>query len=103
EDDTRDRNVTGVQTCTLQISHADGKALQAVTERKETGEIVELQVPPSLTRDGSLRLTWQTKDESQLNWRQHSRLNEVWLIKKEQIGRASCRERVEKTEVFDIL
>lgn len=64
-------------------THADGKALEPVTERKETGEMVELRVPPSLTRDGALSLTWQTKDESHLNWRQHSRLNEIWLIKKE--------------------
>lgn len=62
-------------------TRADGETLEAVTERKETGEIVELSVPRSLTKDGSLKLTWQKKDESHLNWRRHSRLNEVWLIK----------------------
>lgn len=62
-------------------TYADGEALTPVTERKETGEIVELTVPRSLTRDGSLVLSWEIKDESHLNWRQHSRLNEVWLIK----------------------
>uniref|UniRef100_UPI0035669DD4 hypothetical protein n=1 Tax=Fodinibius sp. TaxID=1872440 RepID=UPI0035669DD4 len=63
-------------------TYADGQALEAVTERKETGEIVELNVPRTLTRDGALRLTWEMKDERHLNWRQHSRLNEIWLIKK---------------------
>lgn len=64
-------------------TYADGQPLEAVTERKETGEIVELNVPRSLTRDGTLKLTWETKDERLLNWRQHSRLNEIWLINKE--------------------
>ncbi|WP_084088074.1 hypothetical protein [Fodinibius roseus] len=62
-------------------TYADGQPLEAVTERKETGEIIELDVPRTLTRDGTLRLTWQNKDERHLNWRQHSRLNEIWLIK----------------------
>lgn len=61
---------------------ADGQELEPISERKETGEVVEISVPRSLTKDGSLRLTWEKIDESHLNWRQHSRLNELWLIKK---------------------
>lgn len=48
---------------------------------KETGEIKEFPVPQSLTKSGVLTIRFREIDESHLNWRQHSRLNEAWLIK----------------------
>jgi hypothetical protein len=57
----------------------DGKRVEGVKK----GEFFEFNVPVESLRDGRLELTWQIpKDEGHLNWRQHSRLAEVWLLKK---------------------
>lgn len=48
---------------------------------KETGGIKEFPIPASLIQSGNLTITFREIDESHLNWRQHSRLNEAWLIK----------------------
>ena len=50
---------------------------------KEIGEIREFDVPAAALADGKLELTFdRPADEVDLNWRQQSRLSEVWLIKK---------------------
>ena len=47
------------------------------------GETAEFMVPPQSVRDRKLVLTWdRPTDEGHLNWRQHSRLAEVWLVKR---------------------
>lgn len=49
---------------------------------KEMGEFTEFPVPSRHIQDRKLRLTWdQPTDEAHLNWRHHSRLSEVWLLK----------------------
>lgn len=49
---------------------------------KQMGEFKEFPVDPKFIRDGKLTLTWdEPRDEEHLNWRQKSRLAEVWLIK----------------------
>ena len=48
---------------------------------KEIGEIKEFPVPEDMVKDGRLTLTWDRPDERHLNWRQHSRITEIWLIK----------------------
>lgn len=50
---------------------------------KELGEIKEFPVPESVLGDGKLIVTWERPDERHLNWRQHSRITEIWLIKAE--------------------
>lgn len=56
-------------------------APQPVTGIK-TGELVEIPIPAEAIREGSLVLTWDApENEAHLNWRQHSRLAEVWLLK----------------------
>lgn len=71
--------VTGNSECPLR---ADGEKLTPTTYSKEIGEFKEFPVPAELTADGELRLTWDTIDESHLNWRQHSHAAEVWLLKR---------------------
>jgi len=57
----------------------DGKPAQG----QKTNDFFEFVVPPEAYADGQIELTWDIpKDESHLNWRQRSRLAEVWLIKK---------------------
>ncbi len=50
---------------------------------KETGEIKEFPVPEDMVKDGKLTITWDRPHEGHLNWRKHSRITEIWLIKGE--------------------
>lgn len=60
----------------------DGEVVEPTRDSRELGELREYPVPAGLLADGRLRLTFDPVDESHLNWRQHSRLNEVWLLKR---------------------
>ena len=61
----------------------DGDRVTPSVDGKEVGEFKEFEVPPKLSRDGRLVLTWDSPtNESHLNWRQKSRVAEVWLIKR---------------------
>lgn len=61
---------------------ADGHLLSPTRQGKEVGEINELSVPPNLFEDGKLLITFDPlPEEAHLNWRQQSRVSEVWLLK----------------------
>jgi hypothetical protein len=62
---------------------ANGQLLISTNDVKlEIGQRKEFSVPPSLIKDGTLVLTFDPPtDEEDLNWRQQSRLSEVWLLK----------------------
>lgn len=61
----------------------DGRRIQPTVNGREMHAYKEFPVPAGLIFDGALELTWdQAGDESHLNWRQQSRLAEVWLIKR---------------------
>ncbi|MBI2432711.1 MAG: hypothetical protein HYV26_07570 [Candidatus Hydrogenedentes bacterium] len=62
---------------------ADGERLTPGRYEKEIGGIKEFSVPKQLTADRKLTVTFDRPEESQLNWRQQSRLAEVWLIRQE--------------------
>ena len=50
--------------------------------RHEIGEFEEFVVPAELVKDGKLELTFdRLPEEAHLNWRQQSRVSEVWLLK----------------------
>jgi hypothetical protein len=70
--------VTGYGDCLLR---ANGERLQPSLYNKGIGELKEFAVPPALTQTGTLLITWDDINEEHLNWRQHSRVTEVWLIK----------------------
>jgi len=60
----------------------DGEAADAPADRVEMGQTQDFAVPAKHIQDRKLVLTWdQPTDEGHLNWRQHSRLAEVWLLK----------------------
>lgn len=63
------------------LLRANGVLLKPSLYNKGTGEIKQFSVPGEITRSGTLLLTWDNIDEEHLNWRQHSRVTEVWLIK----------------------
>ncbi len=62
----------------------DGQRVAPTVDRKKMGEFKEFAVSQEFVKDGRLVLTWDLPtDESHLNWRQHSRLAEVWLLKRD--------------------
>jgi hypothetical protein len=60
----------------------NGESVEPTIDSRELGEFREYPVPAHLLREGRLLLTFDPIDERHLNWRQHSRLNEVWLLKR---------------------
>ena len=60
---------------------ANGHALVPSVYNTDIGEIKEFPVPKPLTADGTLTIVWDPIEESHLNWRQHARVAEVWLLK----------------------
>jgi len=64
------------------IVMANGEVLERIEdERAEIGEFMHFNLPKEAYADGILLLSWDRGDESHLNWRQHSRLTEVWLLR----------------------
>ncbi len=45
-------------------------------------EVKEFPIPPALLEEGALTIVFDPIDESHLNWRQHSRVAEAWLLRK---------------------
>lgn len=71
---------TGLKQALLRIN---GERVDPVINGTAMGEFKEWRVDPRFVASGRLVLTWdRPKDEAHLNWRQQSRLAEVWLIKK---------------------
>lgn len=61
----------------------DGRRVQPTIDGRAMHEFKEFPVPAQLIFDGALVLTWdRAGDEAHLNWRQRSRLSEVWLVKR---------------------
>lgn len=61
----------------------NGELIAPTVNGKLAGEFKEFPVPSNFLKNGKLTLTWdRPKDEANLNWRNKSRLAEVWLLKK---------------------
>ena len=71
----------------------DGETVAAKSYGRALGELKEYEVPAAAVADGRLVVTFDPIDESHLNWRQHSRLSEAWLIRKDEEGRKKEEER----------
>ncbi len=61
----------------------DDVLVEPTVNGKEIGEFKEFPVAPETIQDRKLVLTWdRPTDEGHLNWRQRSRVAEVWLLKR---------------------
>ena len=60
----------------------DGKPILPTVYHKGLGEFKEFPVPADLIQDGELLVHWSRPDESTMNWRQYSRVSDMWLLKK---------------------
>lgn len=66
------------------LLRANGELLTPTLYGREIGEFKEFPLPANLIKDGKLLLTFdRPTDEDHLNWRQQSRVSEVWLLKDE--------------------
>jgi hypothetical protein len=62
----------------------NGERVEPVIDGTQMGEFKEFPVAPRYLNDRNLVLTWdRPANEGHLNWRQHSRLAEVWLLRKD--------------------
>jgi len=62
----------------------NGERVEPTLDGREMGEVKEFPVAPKFIKDRRLILTWDhPTNEAHLNWRRHSRLAEVWLLKKQ--------------------
>ena len=60
---------------------ANGQRLTPAKYDKELETFKEFHLPKELIKDGYLVITFDRPDESHLNWRQYSKVTDVWLLK----------------------
>ncbi|MGH9469274.1 MAG: hypothetical protein ACRD1N_02895, partial [Terriglobia bacterium] len=71
---------TGYGQALLRIN---GELVEPTLDGRQMGEFKEFPIGAELVKDRKLILTWERPlNEEKLNWRQRSRLAEVWLIRK---------------------
>lgn len=63
------------------LTYIDGIRVQPTRYGKTPAEPKEFPVPQSALDDGVIIITWERPDERHLNWRQRSRINEIWLLR----------------------
>lgn len=63
------------------LLRVDGVRLSPVEYNKEADSFKEWIVPLSLTQDGYINVSFDVPEESHLNWRQNSRISDIWLLK----------------------
>ncbi|MCA9231124.1 MAG: hypothetical protein KDA57_10755 [Planctomycetales bacterium] len=69
---------TGYGECLLRVN---GERVKPVADGREMGDVKQFLVPRALYQSGSILLTFDVPYEPGVNWREVSRLSEVWLIK----------------------
>jgi len=60
----------------------DGERVDPLVYNKELEEFKEFPVPQKLVSDGVIEISFDEPEESHLNWRQHSKVCDIWLIKR---------------------
>jgi hypothetical protein len=64
------------------LARINGNRVAPTVYGKGIGEIKEFPVPPEAVHSGQIVVTWDQPDEAHLNWREQSRISEIWLLKK---------------------
>ncbi|HPO07720.1 MAG TPA: hypothetical protein PLZ55_03555 [bacterium] len=62
--------------------NVNGKRIEPTVYGKKDGEFKIFPIPKPLTQNGTIEVTFDFPDESKLNWRDQSRIAEVWLVRK---------------------
>jgi len=61
------------------LLRANGERLKPTKYEKGYEQFKEFPLPKDLVKDGKLKITFDTPDEEHLNWRQQSRVTDVWI------------------------
>jgi hypothetical protein len=64
------------------LTRINQERVQPTLYGRGIGEIKEFPVPRDAVRSGQIIVTWDRPEETHLNWRQQSRITEIWLLKK---------------------
>src|SRR5207249_6291319 len=99
EDGIRNRNVTGVQTCALPILLGKGMAPCVVGAEKVIEPVKMREIGRENAENFQLKPAHPQDNGHQANRQKHTGGKAVDIVLTEQIGRASCRERVSITEM----
>ncbi len=62
--------------------NVNGHKVSPSVYSKKIGEFKEYPIPKDLYKTGTITITWDNINEDNMNWREQSNVNEVWLIKK---------------------
>ncbi len=63
------------------LLRANGELLKPTKYEKGFEQFKEFPIPDGLIKEGKLKITFDKPDEEHLNWRQRSRVTDVWIIK----------------------
>jgi hypothetical protein len=63
------------------LLRVDGQRVEPIKYSRDPDSVKEWIVPLTLTQDGKLHVTFDEPEESHLNWRKHSKISDVWLLK----------------------
>lgn len=63
------------------LLRVDGQRLDPILYNREADTVKEWILPLSATQDGRISVTFDQPEESHLNWRQNSRISDIWLLK----------------------
>ena len=64
------------------LLRVDGVRIEPTFYKKGIEEFKEFQLSPQYVSDGKIEVTFDEPEESHLNWRQHSKVFDIWLLKK---------------------
>ena len=64
------------------LLRVDGVRIAPTVYNKGMEEFKEFQLSPQYVSDGKIEVTFDEPEESHLNWRQHSKVFDIWLLKK---------------------
>jgi len=62
------------------LLRVDGERIEPTLYNKGMEEFKEFQLSPKYVKDGKLSVTFDEPEESKLNWRQHSKVFDIWLL-----------------------
>ena len=63
------------------LLRANGERLRPTKYEKGFEQFKEFPIPDGLIKNGKLKITFDKPDEEHLNWRQQSRVTDVWILK----------------------
>ena len=64
------------------LLRVDGVRIAPTVYNKGMEEFKEFPLSPQYVSDGKIEVTFDEPEESHLNWRQHSKVFDIWLLKK---------------------